>query len=201
MTDESKTIYPYGYASFIKRLTASSIDTLILGFLSYIINASSRSGLSLGGFLSLVYIFYFWIKQDGQTLGKKAMGIQIVRENQQPIDISTALIRYLGYIVSSLFFGLGYLWVIFDPKKQAWHDKLAKTYVINTDSNNRTGLIILFNLVSLVFLILLLVFVVIAIISIIGTPNFLLNHNPMFNNNFPKILTLPTPTISYPNNF
>jgi uncharacterized RDD family membrane protein YckC len=26
--------------------------------------------------------------------------------------------------------GLGYIWAIFDGKHQAWHDKIAKTFVV-----------------------------------------------------------------------
>jgi uncharacterized RDD family membrane protein YckC len=40
------------------------------------------------------------------------------------------IIRYLGYFVSLIPFGLGYFWVAFDKKKQGFHDKLAKTVVI-----------------------------------------------------------------------
>ncbi|SVB65412.1 uncharacterized protein METZ01_LOCUS218266 [marine metagenome] len=40
------------------------------------------------------------------------------------------IIRYLGYFVSLLPFGLGYFWVAFDKKKQSFHDKLANTLVI-----------------------------------------------------------------------
>jgi uncharacterized RDD family membrane protein YckC len=42
------------------------------------------------------------------------------------------IIRYLGYFVSLLPFGLGYFWVAFDKKKQSFHDKLAKTVVIQS---------------------------------------------------------------------
>ena len=40
------------------------------------------------------------------------------------------MIRYLGYYVSAIPFGLGLLWVAFDPRKQGWHDKMAGTVVV-----------------------------------------------------------------------
>jgi uncharacterized RDD family membrane protein YckC len=40
------------------------------------------------------------------------------------------IFRYLGYFVSLIPFGLGFLWIGFDSKKQGWHDKLAGTVVI-----------------------------------------------------------------------
>lgn len=180
----------YGYASFLKRLTASSIDGAILIALGVMLNSSGRSGLSLGGLVALAYSFYFWIKQDGQTLGKRAMGIKIIREDKKPIDIATALIRYLGYLVSFFPLVLGYFWVIFDSKKQAWHDKLAKTYVINTDAKSRTGLIILFNLFS----ILALIFFIIILIGGGIFALYLLNTNGGLRKNILNDLALPSPT-------
>ena len=53
---------------------------------------------------------------DAKTLGKPGTGQFIV--------------RYIGYFVSSLLFGLGFLWVAFDRRKQGWHDKMAGTVVI-----------------------------------------------------------------------
>ncbi len=38
--------------------------------------------------------------------------------------------RYFAYILSAIPLCLGYIWVAFDPKKQAWHDKLAETVVV-----------------------------------------------------------------------
>jgi uncharacterized RDD family membrane protein YckC len=36
------------------------------------------------------------------------------------------IVRYLGYFVSSIPFGLGLFWVAFDARKQGWHDKMAR---------------------------------------------------------------------------
>lgn len=40
------------------------------------------------------------------------------------------LVRYFGYYLSLLPLGLGFLWILWDPRKQGWHDKLARTVVI-----------------------------------------------------------------------
>lgn len=76
------------------------------------------------------YNWYFWTRRDGQTPGKFAMGIQVVKADGSPISDIDAVIRAIGYQVSSLVFGLGYLWAIFDKNRQTWHDKLARTYVV-----------------------------------------------------------------------
>jgi hypothetical protein len=31
-------------------------------------------------------------------------------------------------------FSLGFIWVAFDPKRQGWHDKIARTLVIDSDT-------------------------------------------------------------------
>jgi hypothetical protein len=41
-----------------------------------------------------------------------------------------SIVRYLSYFLSALPFGLGFFWIIWDKKKQGWHDKIANTYVI-----------------------------------------------------------------------
>lgn len=53
---------------------------------------------------------------DAATLGKPA-----------PWQL---VVRYFAYYVSLLPLGLGFLWIIWDPRKQGWHDKLASTLVI-----------------------------------------------------------------------
>jgi uncharacterized RDD family membrane protein YckC len=46
------------------------------------------------------------------------------------------LIRYVGYFVSSIPFGLGLFWVAFDARKQGWHDKMAGTVVVRKKSGS-----------------------------------------------------------------
>ena len=40
------------------------------------------------------------------------------------------VLRYLGYFVSIITLGIGFLWVAFDPRKQGLHDKIASTVVV-----------------------------------------------------------------------
>ena len=46
------------------------------------------------------------------------------------MSVGQSIGRYLAYFLSTLPFGLGLLWVAWDPKKQGWHDKLAGTVVV-----------------------------------------------------------------------
>jgi uncharacterized RDD family membrane protein YckC len=40
------------------------------------------------------------------------------------------VLRYLGYLVSAIPLGLGYLWMIRDDRRQCWHDKMGGTLVV-----------------------------------------------------------------------
>lgn len=50
------------------------------------------------------------------------------------LGVGTALIRWLGLVVSCSVLFLGVIWVAFDPQKQGWHDKMASTYVVIVES-------------------------------------------------------------------
>src|SRR5207245_10770324 len=66
----------------------------------------------------------------GRTPGKKVFDLAVVTVDGQPLSFARALGRTVAYAVSSLFFGLGFLWAAFDPQKQAWHDQLCGTLVV-----------------------------------------------------------------------
>jgi uncharacterized RDD family membrane protein YckC len=76
-----------------------------------------------------VYIIFFWALA-GQTLGKATMGVRIVRTNGKRMGFTPAIIRLLGYTLSILSLGLGFLWILIDDRRQGWHDKLARTVVL-----------------------------------------------------------------------
>lgn len=81
----------------------------------------------------IAYNWYFWTKRKGQTPGKFALGIRVVKADGSEISDTDAVIRAIGYQVSSVVCGLGYIWAIFDKNKQTWHDKLARTYVVRKE--------------------------------------------------------------------
>ena len=119
-------------AGFGVRFVAYLIDAILIFIPSMIVQLVL--GQALGGLLSFAlgigYFVYFWTN-SGATVGKMAMGLKVVSaETGGLIDVSTALLRYVGYIVSIIPVGLGFLWIIWDPEKQGWHDKIAKTRVI-----------------------------------------------------------------------
>lgn len=113
------------------RFVALIIDSIILGIITGVL---TRPGLVVGGFASFVvgviYQWYFLTQQNGQTPGKRMMGIRVVKVNGEPLQAADVLVRYVGYFINSAAFMLGWIWALFDSKSQGWHDKLAGTYVV-----------------------------------------------------------------------
>ncbi len=136
---------PVRYASFSRRLVAYLLDYLLLLLITMPFNAglslNTQTGsnfalsftqlITLGLYIS--YQIFFLVKYNGQTLGKRAMHIRVVREDNQPLDVATVVVRLISTLVSSIVLYLGYIWVLFDSKKQSWHDKIAKTLVVEAD--------------------------------------------------------------------
>ncbi|MCK5918667.1 MAG: RDD family protein [Cocleimonas sp.] len=135
------------YAGFWARVAASLIDTFIWLIISlpllYLIygdsyfipdaNAPFLSGVAdamINWILPIFIIIGFWTLKQG-TPGKILLKMKIVdaKTGERP-TLKQWIIRYLGYIPAALILFLGFLWVIWDKKKQGWHDKLAGTVVV-----------------------------------------------------------------------
>jgi uncharacterized RDD family membrane protein YckC len=73
---------------------------------------------------------------NGQTLGKQATGIRIVRDDGRPMTFGRALLRegvgkqLLGIITLYIYLVVDYLWPLWDRQNQALHDKIASTHVV-----------------------------------------------------------------------
>jgi uncharacterized RDD family membrane protein YckC len=76
-----------------------------------------------------VYFGLFWTL-GGQTLGQYAMGLRVVRLDGRRMTFWRSLVRWFGYFVSFMALGVGYLWVLWDDRRQGFMDKLAKTVVV-----------------------------------------------------------------------
>ena len=74
----------------------------------------------------------FFVMQYGATLGKLFMKIRVVEvKTLQTPNVLVALNRSIVRVVSEMLFYLGFLWGVLDPARQTWHDKSAKTLVVN----------------------------------------------------------------------
>lgn len=137
------------YVGFWARTCASIVDwvlialiTIPLLYLVYGANYFDSDQIVQGSWdVILNYVFpalavlLFW-RYRSATPGKMLVGAIIVDAESGGKPSTGQLVgRYLGYFVSLLVLGLGYLWVAWDPKKQGWHDKLAGTVVVKRPQN------------------------------------------------------------------
>ncbi len=74
----------------------------------------------------------FFVMQYGATLGKILMKIQVIdlRTLSYP-TFPVAFNRATFRIISEMVFYLGFLWGSFDPLRRTWHDRTARTLVVN----------------------------------------------------------------------
>lgn len=82
------------------------------------------------------YVAYYAVLEGrrGQTIGKMAVSIRVVdADTGGPVGIGRGIGRFFARILSSLPLMLGYLWPLWDKRKQTFHDKLVNCCVIRTD--------------------------------------------------------------------
>ncbi len=79
--------------------------------------------------LGPLYLILMWTL-TGQTIGKIFVGVRVVRMNGKRMTFRVSFRRYLGYLVSFIGFGVGFLWILFDNQRRGWHDKIAHTSVV-----------------------------------------------------------------------
>lgn len=134
------------YAGFWRRFAAFMIDAIILSIIVrilfplqsfhfwniekawYFVPLIAVSNM-VSTVVTVAYSVVFWTWR-GQTPGKIIMSIKVLRADGTSITIGYSLLRYLGYIISGLMLGIGFLWIAFDPRKQGIHDKIADTVVV-----------------------------------------------------------------------
>ncbi|MDD1697770.1 MAG: RDD family protein, partial [Methanoregula sp.] len=58
------------------------------------------------------------------------LGLQVIQSSGEKMTPGLAFLRWVGYLFSGLILNLGFLWIVFDKRKQGWHDKIAGTLVI-----------------------------------------------------------------------
>jgi uncharacterized RDD family membrane protein YckC len=85
--------------------------------------------LPLSTILSLTY-FTFFHGAWGQTIGKMIFRLRVLRTDGQPLTFARALARTFAYLLSTIPFFLGFLWVAFSLGKRSWHDAIAGTMVV-----------------------------------------------------------------------
>jgi uncharacterized RDD family membrane protein YckC len=79
--------------------------------------------------MSAVYLGLFWAL-TGRTIGEKLLGLRVIdTQGRSPRPVWVA-VRVVAHFLSGLPGALGWIWAAFDAEKRAWHDHLARTYVV-----------------------------------------------------------------------
>ncbi|WP_420008887.1 RDD family protein [Xanthomonas sacchari] len=143
-------------AGFWKRVAAYLIDAFLVGIVSNVIqfvvilgfmgvnrvgsepNFTSAAGIIMLLMMYLVplaisalYYGLFHASTKQATLGKMAVGIKVVRTDGSRITVARGIGRYFGFMLSGLTVGIGYLMAAFTERKQALHDMLCDTLVVD----------------------------------------------------------------------
>jgi uncharacterized RDD family membrane protein YckC len=130
------------YAEWPQRFLAYLIDIApIIGIyiVEVILVAIFPDGLDvLVQILAFVAIIGWWIYnygmqqgEHGYTLGKSIIGIKLVSEQtSQPVGVGMAIGRAFVHILDAIPCYLGYLWPLWDPKKQTFADKILTQIVV-----------------------------------------------------------------------
>ena len=134
----------------LRRLGAMAYDILlllaVLMMLSYPyvwLTGGAKPGLFVKTLyqlylLGICFLFYggFWVR-GGQTLGMRTWRLKLVRNDGGPITWAIALKRFAYAIFSLICLGLGFLWVLYDRDKLAWHDRWSGTRMIRIPTTQR----------------------------------------------------------------
>ncbi len=163
------------YSGFWRRFAANFLDGIILGIAYKLVNAvllaiASLTGKAYLGFSDwmlctiIFWAYMMWFKgYGGATPGYHVFGIRVISINGAQVGIRQIIVRVISSFFSAIPFGLGYIWIAFDANRQAWHDKIAGTYVIRAEAKPvrtirlpRPGLIRTKTLTSLIIICLLL---------------------------------------------
>ena len=97
-------------------------------------NMDEWSQIGINTLLSFPYIFYTLTLEsflEGQTIGKKAMKIRVVKIDGYQASLSDYLVRWFFRIVDIFMFGLGFFVIIFNKRSQRFGDMAAGTAVIS----------------------------------------------------------------------
>ena len=123
---QGETLSSFPRATFLRRLGALLLDLFLVTAitLAFFEIHPGRSFVLL-----LVYRVALW-SWKATTVGGIICGLRVVRTDGNPLAFTDALVRGLASVLSAVAAGLGWLWILWDPERQAWHDKIARTVVV-----------------------------------------------------------------------
>ena len=138
-TDESRLAGPLSrlVAAIVDISLLMIVDAVVLYFTLRLLGLTTTEIfelplLPLAAFFLLLNGGYFvaFTAVGGQSIGKMALGIKVIAQEDGSVPVGRATIRTLAYLVSALPFGAGFLPGIMSPDRLTLHDRLAHTRVV-----------------------------------------------------------------------
>ncbi len=119
------------YASFGRRawalLLTIFVDMVVLGTMQ----VATHGGDVLAPFGFWILLHHVGLVVEGGTIGHRLAGLRVVRENGERLGVVHAFVRALAAIGLSLPpLGMGFLWMLDQPRRQTWHDLIASSVVV-----------------------------------------------------------------------
>jgi uncharacterized RDD family membrane protein YckC len=140
------------YGGFFRRGAALLIDCFVISLLAVVMGLMAYVGYRVGlaahhqtmtrvtmvplitmlttaaATLATIY-FVLFHGMDGKTIGKRLLRLRVVGMGNKRIGYRRAVLRWIATLAFAPLL-LGFLWVLLSREKRAWHDYLARTWVI-----------------------------------------------------------------------
>lgn len=89
---------------------------------------------ALLGIGTVAYLLWYCRRAGrAQSVGQRAGAVRILDvRTGTPVGGWRVFGRHVAKILSAIPLGLGFLWMLWDPRRQTWHDKIASTVVVRT---------------------------------------------------------------------
>ncbi|HKT80693.1 MAG TPA: RDD family protein [Vicinamibacterales bacterium] len=126
----------FPHAGFLDRFAALILDGILILILWQMFPGFVKRAFdtTLPFALFIAYHAAFWTLK-GTTVGGIICQLRIVRVDGRELSVADAIVRALAGVFSLAVLGIGFLWIMKDPEQQAWHDRIAGTYVVKVPRN------------------------------------------------------------------
>jgi uncharacterized RDD family membrane protein YckC len=119
------------YATFGRRLWAQLLTIVVDCIVFTTIEVLTNGGEVWPAFAFWYLLHHVGLVVEGGTIGHRLAGLRVVREDGERVGVPHAVAREVSKLALSLPpLGMGFLWMLDQPRRQTWHDLLANSVVV-----------------------------------------------------------------------